>query len=72
MPWELDAAHWQAVRPQVVLLAAQGLRNDEIATRVKCRREVIKEWRQSFYAQCRAGLDAPNVADPGFPPRHGV
>jgi hypothetical protein len=56
---ELDPNHWQAVRPQVVLLAAQGLRNDEIAARVQCRREVITAWRQSFYAQCRAGLEAP-------------
>ena len=32
--------YWQVIRAQMVLLAAQGLRNDEIAQRLNCRREV--------------------------------
>jgi hypothetical protein len=56
MHWTIDAEHWQAVRPQVVLLAAQGMQNDEIAARVNCRCEVIDEWREGFYAQRLAGL----------------
>jgi DNA-binding NarL/FixJ family response regulator len=38
---DLDPKHWQVVRPQVAHLAAQGLRNDEIATRLNCSRETV-------------------------------
>lgn len=56
MTGRVNAEHWHAVRPQVVLLAAQGMQNDEIADRVNCRRELIDEWREGFYAQRLAGL----------------
>ena len=36
--------YWQVVRAQMVLLAAQGLRNDQIAERCNCRREVVSQW----------------------------
>jgi transposase len=52
---DLDAAVW----PQVVLLAAQGLDNREIAARLRCPREVIATWRTRFYEQSVAGLDKP-------------
>ena len=38
--------YWRVVRAQMVLLAAQGLRNDEIAARLNCRREVVSQWRK--------------------------
>ena len=37
--------YWQVIRAQMVLLVAQGLRNDQIAQRLNCRREVVSQWR---------------------------
>ena len=48
-----------AVRPEVVRLAAQGLDNREIATRLRCPREVVATWRSRFYEESLAGLDKP-------------
>lgn len=44
-------------RAQIVLLAAEGLRNDEIARRLNTRREVVSLWRKRFYEQGLAGLE---------------
>jgi hypothetical protein len=62
--------YWQVVRAQMVLLAAQGLRNDEIAARLNCRREVVSQWRKRFFEQRLAGLeDLPRRGRPPvFPP----
>ena len=50
-----------SVRPQVMLLAAQGLDNREIAARLRCPREVIIAWRERFYEHCLVGLDQPRA-----------
>ena len=62
--------YWQVVRAQMVLLAAQGLRNDEIAARLNCRREVVSQWRKRFFEQRVDGLeDLPRRGRPPvFPP----
>lgn len=62
--------YWQVVRAQMVLLAARGLRNDEIAARLNCRREVVSQWRKRFYEQGIAGLDdrPRRGRPPTFPP----
>jgi len=62
--------YWQVVRAQMVLLAAQGLRNDEIAARLNCRREVVSQWRKRFFEQRLDGLeDLPRRGRPPvFPP----
>ena len=51
------------IRAQIVLLAAQGLRNDEIAARLNTRREVVWKWRKRFFEQGLPGLEEL--------PRHG-
>ena len=57
----------------MILLAAQGLDNDEIALRLNTRREVVSMWRKRFFEQRLEGLDErlrpgrPRV----FPPRAG-
>ncbi|MDQ3430656.1 MAG: helix-turn-helix domain-containing protein [Actinomycetota bacterium] len=58
------------VRAKIVLLAAQGLRNDEIATRLDTPRQVVSKWRKRFHEQRVAGLaDLPRGGRPsGFPP----
>jgi hypothetical protein len=62
--------YWQVTRAQMVLLAADGLRNDEIAARLNCRREVVSQWRKRFFEQRLAGLeDRPRRGRPPvFPP----
>jgi hypothetical protein len=62
--------YWQVVRAQMVLLAADGMRNDQIADRLRCRREVVSQWRKRFFEQRLAGLeDRPRRGRPPvFPP----
>jgi DNA-binding NarL/FixJ family response regulator len=62
--------YWQVTRAQMVLLAAEGLRNDQIAARLNCRREVVSQWRKRFFEQRLTGLeDLPRRGRPPiFPP----
>lgn len=58
------------VRAQMVLLAAQGLGNDEIAARLNTRREVVSMWRKRFWEERVAGLEERprRGRPPAFPP----
>lgn len=62
--------YWKVVRAQMVLLAADGLRNDQIAARLNCRREVVSQWRKRFFERRLDGLeDRPRRGrPPTFPP----
>jgi len=59
------------VRAQMVLLAAEGLRNDEIARRLNTRREVVSQWRKRFFEHGLGGLEERprRGRPPTFPPR---
>ena len=63
--------YWQVTRAQMVLMAADGLRNNEIAHRLRCGRDVVSQWRKRFFEQRLAGLeDRPGAVDQRpFPPR---
>jgi hypothetical protein len=41
--------YFQVIRAKMILLAAQGLGNDEIAARLNTRREVVSMWRKRFF-----------------------
>lgn len=62
--------YWQVTRARMVLMAADGLRNDQIAARLDCGRQVVSEWRKRFFEQRLAGLeDRPRRGRaPVFPP----
>ena len=62
--------YWQVARARMVLLAAEGLRNDQIAARLDCGRDVVSQWRKRFFEQRLAGLeDRPRRGRPlTFPP----
>jgi len=45
------------VRAKIVLMAAEGLDNDEIARRLDTRREIVSKWRKRFYEQGVPGLE---------------
>ena len=62
--------YWQVTRAQMVLMAAEGMRNDQIAAQLRCGREVVSQWRKRFFEQRLAGLeDRPRRGRPSaFPP----
>lgn len=62
--------YWQVMRAQMVLMAAEGLRNDQIADRLRCGRDVVSQWRKRFFEDGLAGLeDRPRRGRPPvFPP----
>jgi len=45
------------VRAKIVLMAAQGYDNDEIAARLDTRREIVSKWRKRFFEQGLSGLE---------------
>jgi transposase len=47
----------EVVRAKIVLMAAAGLDNDQIAQRLDTRREVVSKWRKRFYQQRLTGLE---------------
>ena len=63
--------YFHVQRAKMILYAAEGLTNDEIARRLDARREVVSMWRKRFFAHRLAGLE--EHARPGrprtFPPR---
>jgi hypothetical protein len=66
--------YFEVVRAKMILMAADGMDNDQIAVRLNTRREVVSRWRQRFFKERMAGLEErerpgrPRV----FPPRaHG-
>ncbi len=60
------------IRAKIVLYAAQGLSNDEIAHRLDTPRQIVSKWRKRFFQQGFGGLDEmPRQGRPGvFSPRH--
>jgi len=60
-------------RAKIVLLAAEGLENDEIARRLDTPRKVVWMWRKRFYEKRLEGLEEmPRPGRPrAFPPRSG-
>ena len=66
--------YFEVVRAKMILMAADGMDNDQIAMRLDTRREVVSQWRQRFFKERMAGLE--ERTRPGrprvFPPRaHG-
>jgi hypothetical protein len=57
--------YFEVVRAKMILMAAQGIDNDEIAARLDTRREVVSQWRKRFFQFRLAGLD--ERARPGRP-----
>jgi len=57
-------------RAKMVLLAAEGLDNDEIAARLDTRREIVSKWRKRFFEHGLAGLEERprGGRPPVFPP----
>ena len=63
--------YFEVIRAKMILMAADGMDNDQIAVRLNTRREVVSQWRKRFFKERIAGLE--ERARPGrprvFPPR---
>ena len=59
------SSYSEVVRARIVLYAAEGLGNDEIAARLDTPRQVVSKWRKRFFDQRLAGLtDLPRGGRP--------
>ena len=58
--------YYKVVRAKVVLMAAAGLRNDQIAERVSLPRQIVSKWRKRFFEERLEGLE--NLPRSGRPP----
>jgi len=58
--------YYQVARAKAILMAARGLRNDEIAARVSLPRQIISKWRKRFFEERLEGLE--NLPRSGRPP----
>ena len=57
--------YFQVQRAKMILMAAKGMSNDEIARRLDARRDVVSMWRKRFFTERLAGLE--ERARPGRP-----
>ena len=58
--------YYQVVRAKVILMAARGLRNDQIAAQVSVPRQIVSKWRKRFFEERLEGLE--NLPRSGRPP----
>jgi hypothetical protein len=57
--------YFQVQRAKMILLAAEGLSNDEIARRLDMGRDVVSIWRKRFFLERLTGLE--ERSRPGHP-----
>ena len=59
------------IRAKIVLFAAEGLSNDQIAVRLDTPRQIVSKWRKRFFEQRLIGLEEqPRGGRPTrFPPQ---
>lgn len=61
------------IRARIILYAAAGLSNDQIAVRLDTPRQVVSKWRKRFFKRRLAGLEEqPRSGRPAcFSPQRG-
>jgi len=61
------------IRARIILYAAEGLSNDEIAARLDTPRQIVSKWRKRFFEERFAGLEErPRGGRPArFSPQRG-
>lgn len=64
--------YYSVVRAKIVLMAANGMENQEIADRLDLPRQVVSKWRRRFFDHRLEGLeDLPRSGrPPAFSPSH--
>lgn len=68
---QYTSPYFQVLRARIVLAAAEGHGNDQIAAALSVGRDVVSLWRKRFFYERLAGLDErPRSGRPrAFPPR---
>ena len=60
------APYRDVVRAKIVLMAAEGLQNKEIAHRLSLPVQIVTKWRKRFYNERISGLnERPRAGRPG-------
>ena len=57
MARKYTSQYCDVIRARIVLYAAEGWRNDEIAARLDTPRQIVSKWRKRFFEQRLAGLE---------------
>lgn len=57
MAHRYTAPYRDVIRAKIVLYAARGLTNDEIARRLDTPRQIVSKWRHRFFLDRLAGLE---------------
>ncbi len=57
--------YFEVGRAKMILMAADGMDNDQIAVRLDTRREVVSQWCKRFFKERMAGIE--ERARPGRP-----
>ena len=63
--------YYLVLRAKMILMAAQGSANDQIAASLSVPRQIVSKWRKRFFEERLTGLeDVPRTGrPPRFPPR---
>ena len=51
------SSYRDVVRARIILYAAQGLANEEIAAKLDTPRQIVSKWRKRFFEEGLAGLE---------------
>jgi transposase-like protein len=62
--------YFAVLRAKIILMAAEGIANDEIGARLSVPRQIVSKWRKRFFEQRTAGLqdEERSGRPPAFPP----
>ena len=66
MARKYTSSYFSVIRAKAILMAAQGLRNDQIAARISLPRQIVSKWRKRFFEDRLEGLE--NLPRSGRPP----
>lgn len=72
MARKYTSSYRTVIRAKIILYAADGLQNKDIAARLDTSPQIVSKWRKRFFEQRLEGLaDAPRHGRPaGFSPQH--
>lgn len=66
MSRKYTSSYFDVVRAKIILLAADGLENEQIGLRLDLPRQIVSKWRKRFFDKRLDGLQ--NQCRPGRPP----